>query len=209
MTLIDIARKGRSQKDSLLKLATAVLVLEDLIREKQDLIREQSIIAMNDEFIPIVTGFRDSDLVERIQEEIAVLANNREELQAIVDEIETAFASFKLPAMSMKGLDEKIDEARDRAVSIAKQINRLARKLLTENQALTLPELFADVELQTLEGSRGVAITEGNKEAQRLIRLKDQLLPLCADGGIIAEAVFHPMRAAVSDPARISEMRSA
>jgi hypothetical protein len=80
---------------------------------------------------------------------------------------------------------------------------------LNNNPSLTLVELFADVELQTLEGTRAASIIEGNAEAQRLIKLKDQLLPLCNDGGIIAEAVFHPMRSAVSDPARISELRSA
>lgn len=209
MTLIDIGRKGRSQRDALLKLATGVLVLEDVIAEKQDLIREQAIIEMNDEGVPMVSGFKDSDYVELLQQQIEVLSNNREELQAIVDEVEAAFALCGLPAMSMESLDLRIDEARDKAVTIARQINRLARKLLSDNPDLTLVELFADVELQTLEGTRAAAIIEGNVEAQRLIKLKDQLLPLCSDGSIIAEAIFHPMRAAVSDPAKISELRSA
>jgi uncharacterized protein YqgV (UPF0045/DUF77 family) len=206
---MDIATKGRSQKDALLKLPTAILSLQDLIAEKQDLIREQAIIAMNDEFVPTVTGFRDSDLVERLQEEIAISANNREELQAIVTEIEAAFAAYGLSPMSMEALNLQIDENRDKAVSIAKQINRLARKLLSDNPSLTLPELYGDTELQTLEGTRAAAIISGNAEAQRLISLKDQLLPLCADGSIIAESVFHPMRSAVSDPAKISQLRSA
>jgi hypothetical protein len=209
MTLLDIATKGRSQKDALLKLPTAILVLQDLITEKQDAIREQAIIEMNDEFVPTVTGFRDSDLVERLQEEIAISANNREELQAIVTEIEAAFAAYGLPAMSMESLNLRIDENRDKAVGLARQINRLARKLLSDNPSLTLVELYGDVELQTLEGTRAAAIIQGNSEAQRLIKLKDQLLPLCSDGSIIAESVFHPMRAAVSDPAKISQLRSA
>jgi len=209
MTLTDIARKGRSQRDAILKMPSALLFLQDLIAEKQDLVREQAIIEMNDEGVPIVSGFKDDDYVELLQQQIEVLSNNREELQAIVDEIEAAFATCKVDAMSMEQLDEKITEARDRAVSIARQINRLARKLLSDNPSLSLPELYSDVELQTLEGTRAAAIIEGNKEAQRLIELKDSLLPLCSDGSIIAEAIFHPMRAAVSDPARISEMRSA
>ncbi|MHB8118368.1 MAG: hypothetical protein ACYDHX_06555 [Methanothrix sp.] len=89
------------------------------------------------------------------------------------------------------------------------RINRLAVRLLNANPALTLPQLFANEELLTLESTRGLAVSEGLLESKRLIRLKDQLLPLCRDGYVIAEAVFHPMRSVVTDPARISEMRSA
>lgn len=209
MTLIDLAGKDRNKRDAILKIATGILTLQDIITEKQDAIREQAIIEMNDEFVPTVTGFKDSDLVERLQEEIAISANNREQLQAIVDEIEAAFTSCGLPAMSMETLNLRIDEGRDRATDIARQINRLARKLLQDNPALTLVELYSDVELQALEGTRAAAIIEGNAEAAKLIELKDRLLPLCADGSVIAEAVFHPMRAAVSDPTRISQLRSA
>jgi hypothetical protein len=88
-------------------------------------------------------------------------------------------------------------------------INRIARKLLSENPALTLPELFANEELQELEGKRTVAIILGAKEAQRLIELKDRLIPLCKEGSSIADDVFYPHRKMISDPARISEMRSA
>lgn len=209
MTLIDIARKGRSQRDALLKLATAILTLEESITEKRDVIREQSIIEIDDEGTPKVLGFQDETLVENTQQQIEVLTNNREELQAIVDEVEAAFAAFELPSMSMGMLDEKINEAQSRSEIIARKINRLAVRLLNENPALTLSELFANEELLAMESTRGVAVSEGLAEAQRLIKLKDSLLSLCNDGGIIAEAVFHPMRAAVSDPARISEMRSA
>jgi len=37
------------KKDDLLKMAAMILLLEDLITEKQDLSRNQSIIEMNDE----------------------------------------------------------------------------------------------------------------------------------------------------------------
>ena len=209
MTLIDVARKGRSQRDSLLKLPTAILLLEDQIREKQDAIRDEAVIEMDSEGVPTVSGFRDSDLVERLQEEIAVLVNNKEQLQGIIDEVEAAFAAFDLPPMSMVGLDEKINEAQSRSESLARKINQLVVRLLDKNPSLTLPLLFANEELLAMESVRGVAVSEGLAEAQKLIRLKDQLLPLCADGSIIAEAVFHPMRAAVSDPAKISLLRSA
>lgn len=209
MTLIDIAGKGRSQRDSLLKMATAILVLEDQIRERQDAIRDEAVIAMNDEGVPTVSGFRDSDLVERLQEEIVISSGNKEVLQGLIDEIEAAFASFELQAMSMGMLDEKINEAQSRSETLARKINQLVVRLLHSNPALTLPQLFSNEELLSMESVRGVAVTEGLAEAQKLIRLKDQLLPLCADGSIIAEAIFHPQRSMVSDPARISELRSA
>ncbi|MHB8119573.1 MAG: hypothetical protein ACYDHX_12740 [Methanothrix sp.] len=209
MTLMNLAEKGRSQKDPLLKMPTAILILDGLITEKRDVIREQSIIEIDDDRVPKVLGFQDEALVEKTQQEIAVLGNNKEQLQAIVDEAEAVFASSGLQAMSMMGLDEKINEAQSRSETVARRINRLAVRLLNDNPALTLVQLFANEELLALEGSRGVAISEGLLEAQRLIKLKDQLLPLCGDGSVIAEAVFHPMRSDVSDPARISELRSA
>lgn len=43
---MDIAGRDRNKRDPLLKIATGVLVLEELIREKQDLNREQAIIEM-------------------------------------------------------------------------------------------------------------------------------------------------------------------
>jgi hypothetical protein len=208
MTLMSLARKDRGKKDPLLKIAAAIVSLEEQICEKESIIREQSIISFEGG-VPKVEGFHDESVVETTQEQIAVLTNNKLTLKDIVNEIEGVFAKFGLQAMSMEALDLRIDEARDKAVSIARAINRLARKLLNDSPALTLPELFADVELQTLESTRAAAIIEGNAEAQRLIELKDSLLPLCSDGSIIAEAVFHPMRAAVSDPAKISQLRSA
>ena len=206
---MDIAEKGRSQKDPLLKMPTAILILDSLITEKRDVIREQSNIEIDDNGTPKVLGFQDEALVEKTQQEIAVLGNNKEQLQAIICEVETVFASSGLQAMSMMGLDEKINEAQSRSETLARRINRLAVRLLNENPALTLPLLFANEELLDMESTRGLAVSEGLAEAQRLIRLKDSLLPLCSDGSIIAEYVFHPMRSAVSDPARISQLRSA
>jgi hypothetical protein len=209
MTLMQLAGRDRNKRDPLLKLATGILVLADAIAEKQDAIREQAVIEMTDEGVPIVSDFKDDDYVELLQQQIEVLANNREELQAIVDEVEAAFASFGLQAMSMESLDEKINEAQSRSETLARRINRLAVRLLNENPGLTLPQLFANEELLAMESTRGVAVSEGLAEAGRLIELKDKLLPLCSDGSIIAEAVFHPMRSAVSDLARISQLRSA
>jgi hypothetical protein len=206
MTLLELAGRNRNQRDAILKLATAVLVLEDQITEKQDEIREQSVIEMNDEGVPMVSGFRDEALVSRLQTAIAVRQNNKGELQKIVDEIEAAFAAFGLPAMSMESLDQKINEASSLNETLARKINRLAVRLLNENPALTLPQLFANEELLAMETTRGRVVSEGLLESKRLISLKDQLLPLCSDGSVIAEDVFHPMRSVVTDPARIAEM---
>ena len=49
--------------------------------------------------------------MEQTQQELAILSNNKGQLQAIVDEVEAAFASFDFPDMSMEKLDEKINEA--------------------------------------------------------------------------------------------------
>ncbi len=209
MSLLELAERRRSERDSLLKMGTAILRLDELLREEQDVIREQSIISMNELGIPEVLGFRDNAKVEQSQQRIAALNDSKAQLEALINEAEAAFEDFGLPAMSMELLDERIRENQDKTHEIALMINRIARKLLSENPALTLPELFANEELQELEGKRTEAIILGAKEAQRLIELKDRLLPLCREGSCIADDVFYPYRKMISDPARISEMRSA
>lgn len=209
MSLIEIAERRRSERDSLLKMPTAILRLDELVTEEQDAIREQSIISMNESGVPGVVGFRDNAKVEQSQQRIAALNESKAQLEALINEAEAAFEEFGLPAMSMELLDERIRENQDIVHEIALKANRIARKLLSENPALTLPELFANEELQELEGKRTVAIILGAKEAQRLIELKDRLIPLCKEGSSIADDVFYPHRKMISDPARISEMRSA
>jgi len=46
---MQLTGKDRSKKEHLLKMASMILLLEDLITEKQDLSRKQSIIEMNEE----------------------------------------------------------------------------------------------------------------------------------------------------------------
>ena len=209
MTLIELAERRRSERDPLLKMGTAILRLNERIAEEQDAIREQAIISMDESGVPGVMGFRDGQIVERSQLQIAALTDSKSQLESLIDEAEAAFEDFGLPAMSMEALDEMIRENQDKSHEIALKINRIARKLLVENPALTLPELFANEELQELEGMRSAAIIQGAKEAGRLIELKDRLIPLCKEASAIADDVFYPHRKAISDPARISEMRSA
>jgi hypothetical protein len=209
MTLIELAERRRSERDPLLKMGTAILRLNERIAEEQDAIREQAIISMDESGVPGVMGFRDGQIVERSQLQIAALTDSKSQLESLIDEAEAAFEDFGLPAMSMEALDEMIRENQDKSHEIALKINRIARKLLVENPALTLPELFANEELQELEGMRSAAIIQGAKEAGRLIELKDRLIPLCKEGSTIADDIFYPHRKAISDPARISEMRSA
>jgi hypothetical protein len=182
--------------------------LEEQICEKESIIREQIVIEMTDG-LPKITHFHDESLVETVQEEIAVLRNNMGTLQQIIDEIEAIFESFALESCSMEMLDSKIDAVRELPEVLARKISRLIISLLEKNPALTMPMLFSNEELQSLETQRGLATMEGLAEAQRLIRLKDQLAPLCRDGGLIAEDIFHPQRAIVRDPVKISEMLAA
>lgn len=208
MTLTALARRDRSKKDELLKIGTALIYLEEQLCEKESIIKEQSIISIV-EGVPKIEGFHDENLVEQIQLEIAVIRNNMNTLQGIVDEIESIFGSYELESMSMEALDARLDEVRAVPETIAKRINRLIIGLLQKNPALTLPVLFANQELQVLESQRGTAISEGLLEAQKLISLKDSLISLCRDGSVIAEDIFHPQRAIVRDPAKISEMLAA
>ena len=208
-SLLELAERRRSERDSLLKMPTALLRLDELITEEQDAIRDQSIIEMNELGTLEILGFRDEKIVEKSQQRIAALNDSRGQLEALINEAEAAFEDFGLPAMSDEALSERIREAQNIAHEIALKINRIARKLLSENPALTMPELFADEGILELEGKRSAAIIEGAKEAQRLIELKDRLMPLSKEGSSIADDILHPYRKMITDPARISEMRSA
>ena len=208
MTLMHIARRDRGKKDALVKICTAIIYLEEQICEKESIIREHSIIEMTDG-LPKITSFHDESLVETLQAEIAVIRNNMSVLQGILDEIEAVFVSFNLESTSMELLTARLDAVQAVPETIARRINRLVISLLQKNPGMTLPMLFANEELLVLETQRGAAVVEGNLEAQKLIRLKDQLLPLCKDGAEIAEDVFHPQRAIVRDPAKVSEMLAA
>ena len=203
-----LARRDRGKKDELLKIGTALIYLEEQLCEKESIIKEQSIISIEGG-VPKIEGFHDENLVEQIQLEITVIRNNMNTLQAIVDEVEAVFESFKLESCSMEQLDARLNEVQAVPETIAKRINRLIIGLLQKNPALTLPVLFANQELQVLESQRGTAISEGLLEAQKLISLKDSLISLCRDGSVIAEDIFHPQRAIVRDPAKISEMLAA
>ena len=205
---MNLARRDRGKKDELVKIGTAIIYLEEQICEKESIIREQSVIEMTDG-LPKITHFHDEVLVETLQEEIAVVRNNMKTLQDIVDEIEGVFGSFGLESCSMEQLDARIDAVRAVPEVIARKINRLVISLLQKNPGLTLPMLFSNEEILVLETQRGLAVSEGLLEAQKLIKLKDQLVPLCKDGGEIAENVFHPLRALVKDPAAVTEMLSA
>lgn len=209
MSLLEIAERRRSERDSLLKMPTALFRLDELIAEEQDAIREQSIISMNELGIPEVLGFRDNAKVEQSQQRIAALNDSQAQLESIVAEAEAAFEEFELAVMSMESLDERIRENQDKAHEIALKINRIARNLLGEHPAMTMAELFSNEELQELEGKRSAAIIEGAKEAERLIKLKDRLIPLCKEGSSIADDALHPYRKMITDPAQLSEMRSA
>jgi len=209
MSLVELAEKRRSERDQILKMPTAILRLNELIKEEQDAIREQSIIEMDESGAPQILGFKDEKLVLRSQLKISSLNDKKAQLEAIIGEVETGFEDFGLLPMSMEDFDEMIRENQNLAHEFATKINRLARKLLEDNPVLTMPELFSNVELQELEGLRITAITEGQKEAGRLIQLKDRLIPLCKEGSAIADDVFYPHRKAIRDPVRIAELRSA
>jgi hypothetical protein len=208
MTLMTLARRDRGKKDELVKIGTAIIYLEDQICEKESIIREQSVIEMTDG-LPKITHFLDESLVEALQSEIAVLRVNMDTLKGIIDEIEGVFGSFALESCSMEMLDSKIDIVGELPETIARKISRLIISLLEKNPGLTLPMLLSNEEFQSLETQRGLATMEGLAESRRLIKLKDQLASLCRDGAEIAENVFHPQRAIVRDPAKISEMLSA
>ena len=81
---MQIAERRRSERDLLLKMPTALLRLNELIKEEQDAIREQSIIEMDDTGAPEILGFKDEKLVLRSQLKISSLNDKKAQLEAII-----------------------------------------------------------------------------------------------------------------------------
>lgn len=66
MTPMNIAGRDRSEKDALVKIPTATLILEGLITEKEGCYPR----AINHRDVPKILGFQDEALVEQLNKRL-------------------------------------------------------------------------------------------------------------------------------------------
>jgi hypothetical protein len=211
MMLMEVAgrdRHGGGPKDEILKIPISVLTLQDRIEERYNDIRELTIFGVDEETgQPRALGFKDQGEAERLQKEIAGLTDQKAVLVALVESIEEVFESYGMHPRSMQALDEQISEIINAPQSIAFKINGKVRALMDSNRGITLAEIWSNPEIMALETERGRMTTRGGEEAAVLVRMKDEILPICRQAGPLVQAVRRPGRDI--NPATIAVMEAA
>jgi hypothetical protein len=183
MTLMQIAEAQRHGKetsqDTVLKVPLAILTLQERIEEKQTDIKELCIFGVSSETgEPQALGFSNQGEAEKLQGDIAKLTREKEGLTAIYGAIEEIYESYGVVPCSMQQLSERISEVHNRPTAIAFKINGMVRRLMDDNRAITLAEIWSNPEIMALETERGRLILAGDQEATILIALKDELIAL-------------------------------
>jgi hypothetical protein len=194
--------------DPILKFPGAVLELNQDIDDLQGKIKSLSRIEMNDDGLPVVSGFSDEQKVARLQIELNETRSQRDEMLSIIARIEGVFAEHGRPPCSMETIDDRIKEIGQVGRDMQTRLNAIVIDLIVHNRAITLPEIWSHPEVRAMEDSRALAIRAGATELEGLQKLKSALEPLLKEEGL-CDVAFHPHRYQQVNPARISEMRSA
>ena len=108
MVLIEIAQKRGRMNDSILKIPTAVLELEEVLDDLQSQIKKLTKIEMSDDGSPVVSGFSDEAKVIGLQEQLNETRSQKDELMEIIARIESVFEEHGRPACSMEAIDDSI-----------------------------------------------------------------------------------------------------
>ena len=206
MKLLELARQRRGSigRDEITKIAGLILDLESEVEEYYESIRGETLFGADPETgLPVAVGFRSQSKVEWLEESIAAKRATIAEATTILERIEAAYADYDLPPMSMEDLQGRIDALEAEPARLITLIHHRIHFLMRENPGVTLPMIFGDVEIQTLEQKRGEAATEGNRERARLVELKDRLIPLASEGAALIRRVRQPQ---ILDLARVSEV---
>jgi len=207
MILIEIAEKRGRMNDPVLKFPGAVLELNQDIDDLQDQIKKLTKIEMNDDGLPVVSGFSDEQKVTRLQIELNETRSQRESLLSIIAEIEKVFEEHKMQPCSMETIEDRIKEIAQIGRDMQIRLNAVVVDLIVRNRAITLPEIWSHPEIRAMEDSRALAIRAGAGELESLQKLKSALEPLLRDENGLCDAAFYPHRyQPIANPAQISEM---
>jgi hypothetical protein len=193
--------------DPILKFPGAVLELNQDIIDLQGKIKSLSLIEMNDDGLPVVSGFKDEQTVVNLQNELKATRSQRDELLSIIDRIEKVFAEHKMQPCSMETIEDRIKEIAQIGRDMQIRLNAVVVDLIVRNRAITLPEIWSHPEIRAMEDSRALAIRAGAGELESLQKLKSALEPLLRDENGLCDAAFYPHRyQPIANPAQISEM---
>jgi len=207
MILIEIAEKRGRMNDPVLKFPGAVLELNQDIDDLQDQIKKLTKIEMNDDGLPVVSGFSDEQKVTRLQIELNETRSRRDELLSIIERIEGVFEEHKIQPCSMEKIEDRIKEIGQIGRDMQIRLNAVVVDLIVRNRAITLPEIWSHPEVRAMEDSRALAIRAGAAELEALEKLKSALEPLLRDEGGLCDSAFYPQHhRPVLNAAQISEM---
>jgi len=207
MSLIGIAEKRGRMNDPILKFPGAVLELNQDIIDLQGKIKSLSLIEMNDDGLPVVSGFKDEQTVVNLQNELKATRSRRDELLSIIEGIEKVFEEHKMQPCSMETIDDRIKEIGQIGRDMQVRINAVVVDLIVRNRAITLPEIWSHPEIRAMEDSRALAIRAGAGELEGLQKLKSALEPLLKDeNGLCDSALYPHHHRPVLNAAQISEM---
>jgi len=178
--------------DPILKFPGAVLELNQDIIDLQGKIKSLSLIEMNDDGLPVVSGFKDEQTVVNLQNELKATRSQRDELLSIIDRIEKVFAEHKMQPCSMETIEDRIKEIAQIGRDMQIRLNAVVVDLIVRNRAITLPEIWSHPEIRAMEDSRALAIRAGAGELESLQKLKSALEPLLRDENGLCDRAFYP-----------------
>ena len=207
MILLEIAERRGRMNDPILKFPGAVLELNQDIDGLQGKIKSLSLIEMNDDGLPVVSGFSDEQKVTKLQMELNETRSQRDELLSIIERIEKVFAEHKMQPCSMETIEDRIKEIGQIGRDMQVRLNALVIDLIVHNRAITLPEIWSHPDIRELEDGRAEAIRAGAAELEALQKLKSALEPLLRDEEGLCDSAFYPQHhRPVLNAAQISEM---
>jgi len=207
MILLEIAEKRGRMSDPVLKFPGAVLELNQDIDDLQGKIKSLSLIEMDDDGQPMVSGFSDEQKVARLQNELNEIRSQGDELLEIIERIEKVFEEHGMQPCSMETIEDRIKEIAQIGRDMQVRINAVVVDLIVRNRAITLPEIWSHPEVRAMEDSRALAIRAGASELEALEKLKSALEPHLRDeGGLCDRALYPHHHQPIRNPAIVSEM---
>ncbi len=207
MVLIEIAERRGRMNDPILKFPGAVLELETVIGDLQGQIKSLTLIEMDDDGQPMVSGFSDEQKVTKLQMELNETRSQRESLLSIIEGIEKVFEEHKMQPCSMEKIEDRIKEIGQIGRDMQVRINAVVVDLIVRNRVITLPEIWSHPEVRAMEDSRALAIRAGAAELEALQKLKSALEPHLKDEhGLCDSALYPHHHRPVLNAAQISEM---
>ena len=216
MTLLMNAARAKRQsrsgsEDAILKPCIAILMLEEKLQDRFDQVKDLCQVGIDEETgLPKVLGFAnetDEARAESLQAEIAGLNLQKNELMALITEIEGVFARYECNPMPMEGIEARLAELQEAPLSLARRLNNLIVQRIRADPTIHFAKLFTDPDILELEGARTQAVSAGLAEQATFEKLKNEVAAICIRGEPLYKKVKYAYRENTKNPATVSLMQ--